>query len=387
MPKRTILYIITKSVWGGAAKYVYDLATHLPKDRFKVQVAAGGRDKFAHVLKNTADIPYFEIKSFQRTISPLKDITAFFEILRLLFKLHPDIIHANSSKAGGIAGLASWVYKKIARPSALLVFTAHGWAFAEDRPKWQIALIKLFSRISAWPYDKIICVSEYDRKIALKAKTAPAAKLVTVHNGINTQTTYLNKPEARSKLGCTGDEFVIGTVAEWTKNKGLKYLVEAADLLVKSKPALKLKIVLIGSGENPDKKQLQSLIARHKLEPYFVMRDWLDNVTRYFRAFDIFVLPSVKEGLPYTVLEAMLANLPVIATTVGGIPEIIDNGSNGILIKPKHNNELSEAVSGLLDSDIRQLIGASARHKIIQEFALEKMVAKTAKVYFSAKNY
>jgi hypothetical protein len=110
MAKKSILYIITKSVWGGAAKYVLDLATHLPKDEFIIFIAAGGQGKFAQKI-NQANLPYFEIKSFQRQVNLLKDFWAGFEILGLLFKLKPDIIHVNSSKAGGVVGIAAWWYK------------------------------------------------------------------------------------------------------------------------------------------------------------------------------------------------------------------------------------------------------------------------------------
>ena len=140
MAEKSILYIITKSVWGGAAKYVFDLATHLPKNEFKFFVAAGSRNKLAQKIIE-ADIPYFEIKNFQRDINPFKEIFAFFEVLKLIYRLKPDIVHVNSSKAGGIVGLAGQVYKIIAGKKIRLIFTAHGWAFNEDRPKWQIRII------------------------------------------------------------------------------------------------------------------------------------------------------------------------------------------------------------------------------------------------------
>ncbi len=135
--KKKILYVITKSVWGGAGKYVYDLATNLPKDKFEVFVAAGGKDELAQKLIR-AGIPYFEIKSFQRDINVIKEILAYFEILLLLLKIRPDIIHVNSSKAGGIVGVAAWDYRFLTFNFKLkIIFTAHGWAFHESRPKWQ----------------------------------------------------------------------------------------------------------------------------------------------------------------------------------------------------------------------------------------------------------
>ena len=107
--KKRILYIITKSVWGGAQKYVYDLATHLPPEQFDIHVALGGNGQLSQKL-DEAHIAVHTIPSFQKSINPLKEVFAFFELLRLLFTLKPDIIHTNSSKAGALGGLAARIY-------------------------------------------------------------------------------------------------------------------------------------------------------------------------------------------------------------------------------------------------------------------------------------
>ena len=200
MPEKStkkILFIITKSVWGGAQKYVYDLAVNLPKDRFEPIVAGGGKGIMAEKIIS-ARLPYLEIKSFQRDINIFKEIVSFFEILKILFKTKPDIVHVSSSKAGGIAGLAIFIYsvaKKAAKPFLLLghkgksyekapppslpfaIFTVHGWAFLENRSRWQVWLIKLASKITCLFYGKIICVSRNDYTSAVKNKIAPAKNL------------------------------------------------------------------------------------------------------------------------------------------------------------------------------------------------------------------
>ncbi|MBL7155302.1 MAG: glycosyltransferase family 4 protein [Candidatus Portnoybacteria bacterium] len=372
MAKKSILYIITKSVWGGAAKYVYDLATNL-SDEFEINIAAGGQGKFAQKIKK-ANLPYFEIKNFQRWVNIFKDLLAGFEILFLLFKLKPDIIHVNSSKAGGLVGKAIWYYKLFSRRKACLIFTVHGWAFNEDRPGWQIGLIKLFSKLTALFYDKIICVSEYDRKTALKNSIAPADKLITIHNGIDAESiSFLPREEAQKKLLGKASPLVVGTIAEWTKNKGLLYLLEAA----KTIPA---NFILIGSGENPDKEKLERYIKRHNLKNIY-LREWIDNAASYLKAFDIFILPSVKEGLPYTILEAMTAEVPVIATKVGGIPEMIKNNA-GILIQSKNSQQLAEKIIYLINNpEIAQEMTQRAKEKVVKEFSLEKMLKKTKRLY------
>jgi len=398
MAKKSILYIITKSVWGGAAKYVYDLANHLSSE-FEVVVAAGGQGKFAQIIIK-ANIPYYQIKNFQRTINPFKDFFAFFEILGLIFKLKPDIIHVNSSKAGGLVGLVAWLYKILTGRKLCLIFTAHGWAFAEDRPKWQISLIKIFSKLTCFFYDKIICVSEYDRQIAIDNKIAPTNKLLTIHNGIDVKNiSFLSRQEAQEKLLGRTSPLAIGTIAEWTKNKGLFYLLEAL-IYIKDCPSdtvlqrrtvsegQSFDVVLIGSGENPDKDKMYDFIKKYKLKNAHLI-EWIDNAASYLKAFDIFVLPSLKEGLPYTILEAMAAQVPIVATRVGGVPEMfINEGSSrsaraALIIPPKNSQELAEKILKLINNpEIAQKLAKRAREKVEKEFSLEKMLQKTKRVYF-----
>ncbi len=376
--RKKVLYVITKSVWGGAGKYVYDLATNLPKDRFEVFVAAGGKDELAQRLIS-AGISYFEIKNFQRDVSILKDILAYFEIFFLLFKLRPDIIHVNSSKAGGIVGTAAFDYRFLGFKFNLkTVFTAHGWAFNEKRNWWQVLLIKLFTKITCFYYSKIICVSEYDRLSAIKNLIAPARKLITVHNGIDCQKiSFFERNEAQKILIGKISPLVIGTIAEWTKNKGLTFLLEA---ILKMKE-IKFDVVLIGSGENPNQEKIYGFIEKYNLKNVYLHK-WIPNAASYLKAFDVFVLPSLKEGLPYTLLEAGLAGLPVVATKAGGIPEIIRNEREGLLIEIADVNDLAEKIEEIINNPEKgKLLATNLWHKVIGEFSFEKMLNATITAY------
>lgn len=338
---KKILYIITKSVWGGAQKYVFDLATNLPRDQFEPIVAGGEGGIMADKIKLDG-LPYFEIKNFQRDINFLKEIFAFFEILKILFKTKPDIVHVSSSKAGGVTGVALFFYKLFAISHSLLaIFTVHGWAFLENRQKWQIWLIKLASKLTCLFYDKIICVSHNDYNEAIKNKIATAKKMTMIHNGIN--------PNDYNFQERTEKKFLIGTIGESTKNKGHKYLIEAEKYF----PALKFNIV-----------------------------SNMPNAVRYLKNFDIFILPSLKEGLPYAILEAGLAELPVIASDVGGISEIIENGKEGLLVPPANAEELANAIKKLIGNKaLRENMAKNLREKILREFTLEKMIANTTSLY------
>src|SRR3989338_10562541 len=398
MEKKKILFIITKSVWGGAQKYVYDLAVNLPKEEFEVSVASGGQYKLAEGIKK-ARIDYYEIKNFKRDISFISDIFSVFEVLKLLRDLKPDIVHVNSSKAGGIAGLAVLIYKVFLKSKILnlkSVFTAHGWAFNEARPKWQIFLIKFASRLTCVFYDKIICVSEFDRQAAIKNKIAPERKLITIHNGIDiNESVFLSREEARknlksqiSNLKTTSQNlnlegsFWIGTVGEFTKNKGQNNLIDAAKILNSGLLTFDFRLltILIGWGEKIS--NLKPQISNLQLENHVFLIEGLSPAAPYLKAFDIFVLPSLKEGLPYTLLEAGLAGLPVIASNVGGIPEIIENNKTGLLASAANIYEIARAIKKLIeDKNLSENLAKNLRQKIISEFSFKKTIKKTLNVY------
>lgn len=377
--EKKILYLITKSVWAGAGKYVFDLATGLPHQEYHVSVAAGGKDILAQKF-NEAKIDYYEIKSFQRNINPLRDITAFIEVTKLIFKIKPDIIHASSAKAGGVTGIAFWLYKVKCKMSdvgkkPLAIFTVHGWTFSERRPHWQIFLIKMFSRATCLFYDKIICVSEHDRKIAIGNNIAPAEKLVAIHNGIKPDYyKFYSRNEARNNLGLNEKDFVVGTIGEFTKNKGHRYLIEAAENLKD------LKFVIIGFGE--DEEYLRNKIKEGKLEGRFFIETKKPDAAFYLKAFDVFALTSLKEGLPYVLMEASLAELPIIATNVGGIPEIITNQETGILAEPMAPYELEGNIEKLYKNpDFSSNLAKNAKEKVLREFSFEKMLKETTSLY------
>ena len=377
MRKKSILYIITKSAWGGAAKYVYDLSVNMSND-FDVSVAAGGKNILAQRLIETG-IPYFEINHFQRNINLFKELFISLEILYLLFKLKPDIIHVNSSKAGGIAGFTVKIYKILSRRSPKMIFTAHGWAFSEDRPKAILALIKFLSKLTALFYDKIICVSKYDKKIALKNRISSAEKLTVIYNGLDAKTiNFLPLRQAQKRLLNKipqPNKLVIGTIAEWTKNKGITYLLEAIKI-IESK-GYKSDIVLIGSGENPDKDKLYHYIKNNLNN--FYLHEQIPNAASYLKTFDIFILPSVKEGLPYVILEAVIAGIPIIATNVGGIPEIL---TQQCLVQPKNSQQLAERIIYFINNlTIARETAEKIRKRTIKRFCLAQMIKKTKSVY------
>ncbi|MEK7567127.1 MAG: glycosyltransferase family 4 protein [Patescibacteria group bacterium] len=377
---KKILYLITKSVWGGAGKYVYDLALAAKENGHDVTVAAGGHGMLADRLER-ARIPFISLGELKREMGLLGSLRIFFNTLKLFLSVKPHIVHANSPQAAGIGGVALFLYRVLAwRPGLQAIYTAHGWSYHEARPKWQTFLIKLFSKITCLFYQKIICVSEYDRQSALKLKIAPSHKLLTIHNGVDeNEIKFMPREEARRRLNLSKTEFLtVGTVGEFTKNKGQAYFVGALKTL--KDRDIKFQGLIIGWGEL--KQNLESRIQNLELKEKISLIDSLSTASSYLKAFDIFVLPSIKEGLPYTLLEAGLAGLPVIAASVGGVPEIIENEKTGLLVEPANASELAKAILRLIqDENLRKTLGENLRQKVLKNFSKKEMLEKTFALY------
>lgn len=376
--KRKILFLSTKSVFGGAQRYIIDLVDYLPKDSYESIVAAGGRGGLAHeIIKR--NVPYYEIKNMGRDIGLLSDVRAFFEIRKLIKKTRPDILHLNSSKAsllGAIAGRIGGVPH--------IVSSTHGWPFLEDRPHWQKTFLKLILKVESYFLDAIICVSDFDYTMGVQAHIAPRKKLIQIHNGVDAaRHVFLEPTAAREKLSAKTktdlkNRFIIGTIAEYTKNKGLLYLIEAAIHIKTIEP--RALFFIIGGGE--EKAFLENQIEKHGLTQNVILADHVPEAFSYLKAFDLFILPSIKEGFAYVLLEASLAELAIVTTRVGGNPEVIENFTTGLLIEPALPQEIINAIVHLIKTpEDRTSFGKAARTKVLRDFSIDTMIKKTIAAY------
>ena len=251
--QRKVLFVITKSNWGGAQRYVFDLATHLPKTAFEVVVALGGTgEKGAETgllekkLKE-AGIRTIFIKSFMRDISAGKEVGALSELIRIFKREQPDVVHLNSSKAGALGALAARIagVKKI-------IFTAHGWPFRENRNPIFKAILWLASYSTGLLSTIVICVSEFDLK---QAKRMPGVHAMRIYNGIE-PVEYASGEKVRALFPAGAK--ITGTIGELNKNKNQIALIEQA----KNDPSMHVAIVGVGELQ----PMLEEKIKEYKLE-------------------------------------------------------------------------------------------------------------------------
>ena len=374
-PRKKVLFLITKSNWGGAQRYVYDLATNLDREKFEPVVALGGNGILADMLEN-AGIRVINIESLGRNISLKKEWAFARELWQILRVERPDVFHVNSSKAGGVGTLLG---RLLRAPN--VIFTAHGWAFNEDRPLWQKLITKFLHWITVLLSHRTIAVSS----AIVKEMNWPGAlrKMKIVNPGRTIGPMY-QKIEAREKimdffprlLPYQSDPWLV-CVAELHPIKRHHILIEAISELVKNYPTLRL--ILIGDGEL--KSVIEKQIANADLtENIFVLGN-ITEAARFLKAFDMFVLASKSESYGYVLHEAGLAGVPIIATNVGGITDIIIDQQTGLLVPPDNVNALIIAINTLLTNPTQRVNYASTLQIELQKRTVTKMTRQTESLY------
>lgn len=369
-----ICYVITKGVWGGAQKYVYTLATSLPIDKFDVFVIMGEGGTLKQKLHEKG-IRTFELNNLKRDLSFKNEFWSSLEMLKIIWREDPQVLHLSSPKASGfgaVAGRLSFTPK--------IIQTIHGWSFNEDRNIFSKSLIYFFSWITTLLCHKTIVIAEKEKKQALKMSKVTTSKIILIPNGIE-DIKFINRTivrealQSRAQIGRQSKKIWIGTICELHRNKGLDYAILA---LAKIKEPFIYFII----GEGEERTNLQNLIKAHGLQNKVFLLGAIEDAKIYLKAFDIFMLTSVKEGLPYTILEAGQASLPVIASHTGGIPDIIDDGKNGILTRIGDSNQITKALEYFITHPEKQKeFGQKLKEKVEKEFSVEEMIKKTIKLY------
>ena len=379
-----ILLVITKSNWGGAQRHVYDLTVAMKNRGDNVAVALGGNGVLRQKLEDIG-VKTYAIDKLGRNISIKKDIGSFKEILLAIKHEKPDVVHLHSPKAASLGAIAARLLrvKKI-------IYTVHGWSFNEDRPLYQRISIILVSWLTMMCTHKIILLSQHEHRQAARFPWVKN-KLIVIPLGIKAPV-FMSVDGAKQilaksigmDLSAFKNKIVIGTIAELHPNKGLEYLIEAmknvGNISGSSASHRESISIVIGDGDLITKLHMQ--IKGAGLEGRVFLAGYMTDASQYLKAFNVFVLPSIKEGLPYVILEAGIASLPVIATTVGGIPEMIEDMKSGVLVQPKDPSELAHAISYMIEHPLlARQYGATLRENVIQKYSLEKMISAIEKVY------
>ena len=370
MPLR-ILYVITKANWGGAQRYVFDLATAAQKAGHHVQVMYGETGLL--VKKLTAEgIPTTQLPGLMRDVGFFRELRALLGLCAFFRTARPDIVHINSSKAGALGAFAA---RTLGVPR--IIFTAHGWAFNEARPPWQRALLFIASGIIVMLSHETICVSEAIRRDIRSFPGAPK-KLKVIMSGIQC---FSPMPRAAARAALAPPsigKYWIGMISELHPTKRIEDALRAMHRIAANHP----DTLLVVMGEGEERQELEALVRLLGLHERVYLAGFRSEARSLLGAFDLFLHTSQSEALGYAVLEAGCAELPVIATNVGGIPEIILDADHGVLVPPRSPEAIANAIESVMrDSKYAHELGARLHARVLHTFSLEKMIAETLLQY------
>ncbi|RJQ28232.1 MAG: glycosyltransferase family 1 protein [Peptococcaceae bacterium] len=366
-----LLQVITLSELGGAQKVVYHIAAGLEPERFAVTVACAPGGELVRWLEELPQgVKVVEMPALKRNPSPLNDLKAFWQLYRLMRREKYNIVHCHSSKAGILGRLAAYL-----AGVPKIYFTVHGWGVN----RYQSLPVRFFyawaERLAGAVSTKVICVSRRDFAKARSWKLTAADKLAVIYNGLPAAGALPG--DLRRELGLSAGDILIGTVARLAPPKEVLFLLEVARRMADRPDVF---FVLIGDG--PLRTECMAFIKRHGLEKKVFLPGTREDAPGLLADLDIFVLFSRWEGLPLTVIEAMQAGLPVVASAVGGVGEQVAHGETGLLIEALDPAAAERALRELIaDPARRKQMGERGRLRAAELFSLPEMVARYRQLY------
>lgn len=366
-----ILYLITKSEAGGAQTHVADLCRYFKNRGSEISVMSQGGGWLEGECKKIG-INFVVNKFFSNSANPFSVFKAIREIKNYVLNFRPDIIHCHSSAAAFFGRVA-------VRGEIKTIYTAHGWGFNLGMNPLTRCAVLVAEKFTAKYTDRYICVSEFVKGLGLRYHLAPEDKFKVIYNGVNVEETgaddLLIKDQA--KILNKNSEINLTFVGRLAEPKRPELIIEAISLLPqKIKDNIKFTIV----GDGVKRGAVEKLADERGVKVELKGALPKDKAMAELGFADIFVFISAWEGFPYTILEAMACSLPVIASDVGGIGEVV-NEANGILVK-NEIGQIQEAILKLVsDRDLRAKLGAQGKKIIKQDFSLERMCKATEEVY------
>lgn len=387
MPKK-VLHIITRLDMGGSAQNTLQTCLGL-SDRYDL-VLVYGLSRESHMteaerrsvekklaMAGKKGVKCLALPALIRKIEPLSDFRTFIWLYRLMKKEKPDIVHTHTSKAGFLGRWAACI-----AGVPFIVHTPHGHVFFGHFNTMAAKLFLLIERLTAIIADRMVALTEGERQDYIKFCVAGSDRIVTIHSGVDVEH-YMNVPvnmEAKKRsLGLNPNGLVVGTVGWLLPIKGPMHLLNAMGNIWQSR--LDVELVFVGKGdlEGAIKQQALKMGVSEKVK----VLGWRDDVHEIMPVFDLLVLPSLNEGMGRVLVEAMAAGKPVVASNVGGIPDLVHHGENGFLVEPGDETGLSVAIEKLLaDENMRQAMGKKGQIAA-RDFSEEKMIQKIDSLYAS----
>ncbi len=379
-----VVRLIARLNVGGPARHVTLLNAGLQARGHQTVLVYGALDAGEASLEGPAlelGIPLEREAHLGRSISATSDLRAFVAVLRLLFRYQPDVIHTHTAKAGALGRVAALLYNATRRRSsrALIVHTFHGHVFEGYFSPAMNRMVRLSERLLAAAADVIVTISPRQREdIVTRFAVAPAAKTVVVPLGLDLDRLLALDLPSATPASRSGDEVVIGYAGRMVPVKALPTLLRAFARAVAVAP--RLRLVLAGDG--PEREAAEALVDTLGVRTQVQFIGWVSDLPGFYASLDIFALSSINEGTPVAVIEAMAAGRPVVATAVGGVPDVVEDGASGLLAPSGDVDAMAAAFVRLAsDTPLRHSMGHAGRHLVLQRYSHRRLVADVEALY------
>ena len=370
---------VLEATEGGTRQYLSDVCLGLPAERFEqtAVVSTLRTPEFAEDIERLREAGVrVEIVQMTREVDREQDRRAYRE-LRAFFNANTfDIIHTHSSKAGILGRFAAWR----SRGRALRVHSPHAFAFEMNLPRSRRTLFLAAERFAGRLTDLLVCTCEGERQIALRHRIVPPSKAAVVRTGVDLRAFHpqANAHRIREEIGLPQRHRIVGTVGALVEQKGHRTFVEAAPRVIEAMPHT--TFVIAGSGVL--REELEARVAALGLGRRFRFLGRRDDIPRLLATLDLFVMPSLWEGMPYALVEAMAVGVPVVGSDIPGIADIVQPQRTGRLAPPEDPVALADAICTALSEDGPSAKMAQAgREVVMREHSRERMLSSLAGAY------
>jgi glycosyltransferase involved in cell wall biosynthesis len=389
--KIKIIHIITRLDMGGSAQNTLLTALHNDSQHYNVWLIKGSTLESAMTKAETKlvedqletakkqGIEIIDVPSLVRRISPINDVRALVALFRHIRKIEPHIVHTHTSKAGILGRLAAWMARV-----PTIIHTPHGHVFyghfGRSLSRIFLQTEKLLGRIT----HHHIALTPEESNDYLNLGVAKFNNISVIHSGVDLNCFKRSATESnprRNELGIPPDSLVVGYVGWLIPIKGVTYLVKAMTEVVQRHPNSLLLLVGKGDEKGEEEVKLSKQVENLGIVDNVRFLGWRPDVNEIMGCFDIFVLPSLNEGMGRVLVEAMSAGLPIVASRVGGIPDLVEHEENGLLVPPANVGALERAISDLLSDKARRKRMGETGKRMCRPYSVEAMVDKIDNLY------
>jgi glycosyltransferase involved in cell wall biosynthesis len=385
-----IVRVIARLNVGGPARHVVLLDRGLRArghDTLLVHGSIDSGEASLEHLANASGLRTLKIPELGRSISPLSDVRAFFQLARTIFREAPDVVHTHTAKAGTLGRLAALAFNatRSRRRRCIIVHTFHGHVLSGYFGRAGNVLVRLTERILGAATDRVVAISPRQRRELVDTfRVAPEARTAVVPLGLDLAALLAqgaDAPSLRRELQIDADAIVIGYVGRFVPIKNIAAIV----LAFAAASPHETNMWLLLAGDGPMRAEIESQAARCGVAERVRFLGWTEDLPALYATLDICALSSLNEGTPVAIIEAMAASRAVVSTAVGGVADVIDDGRTGLLVESGDVNALAAALRRLAANRTERLtLGAEARRDAARRFSSERLVDDIDRLYCEA---